>query len=90
MFAFTAVTVVGCFLICSGGLQNGVEKITKVMMLLLIVPRDCACGKFGFLYGLGKGLEFYLLPNPANIRKVGLANVINAALSQSFLRCRSE
>ncbi|HUM84494.1 MAG TPA: sodium-dependent transporter [Lachnospiraceae bacterium] len=84
MFAFTAVTVVGCFLICSGGLQNGVEKITKVMMLLLIVLMIVLAVNSVFFTDSAKGLEFYLLPNPANIRKVGLANVINAALSQSF------
>ncbi len=73
-----------CFFICSLGLQNGVEKVTKVMMAAL----------FALMLGLviysltldnaGEGLKFYLVPNAANIEKAGLLNVISAAMGQAF------
>ena len=34
--------------------------------------------------GAQEGVAFYLLPNPENIRKAGLGNVIYGALNQSF------
>ena len=70
-----AVTVVVGFFICSRGLQNGLEKITKWMMaalLLLILP------------GAKEGLSFYLLPDFKRASEVGLGSVIMAAMNQSF------
>jgi NSS family neurotransmitter:Na+ symporter len=84
MFLFTAITIVVCFLICSGGLQKGVEKITKVMMLLLIVLMIALAVNSVFFMDSAKGLSFYLMPNPENIKSAGLPAVLNAALAQSF------
>ncbi len=73
-----------CFGICSLGLQNGVEKITKYMMLLL----------FGLMIGLaiyactlskaGEGLKFYLIPSIDNVKEAGIWTVISAAMGQAF------
>lgn len=84
MMAFTAITILCCFLICSGGLQEGVEKITKVMMLLLIVLMVVLAANSVFFTDSAKGLAFYLLPNVENIKKAGWPSVISAALAQSF------
>jgi len=38
------VTVVLGFLVCSRGLQNGLEKISKFMMTALALAYHCPCG----------------------------------------------
>ena len=84
MTAFMALTVFAGFLVCSLGLQNGIERITKVMMLgllMLIIVLAVHC--IG-LPGAMKGVSFYLKPDPAEASRVGLFNVMTAAMSQSF------
>ena len=71
-------------IICGIGLQNGVERITKVMMIALIVIMVVLGLHSLLLPGAAEGVAFYLLPNPENIRKAGLGNVIYGALNQSF------
>lgn len=84
MTAFMALTVCAGFLVCSLGLQNGIERITKVMMtglLVLIIVLAVHC--LG-LPGAVKGVAFYLKPDPAEAARVGLFNVMTAAMSQAF------
>ena len=84
MAFWMVVTVVLGFLVCSRGLQNGLEKISKFMMsalLILIV----VLAVHGFtLSGAGKGIEFYLIPNLDTVSDVGIKNVITAAMNQAF------
>lgn len=84
MGLWMAVTVVLGFLVCSQGLQKGVEKISKYMMsalLLLIVILAVHCM---LLHGAGEGIKFYLIPDAAQVAKVGIWNVIAAAMNQAF------
>ena len=84
MTAFMALTVCAGFLVCSLGLQNGIERITKVMMtglLVLIIVLAVHC--LG-LPGAMQGVSFYLKPDPAEAARVGLFNVMTAAMSQAF------
>lgn len=84
MGLWMAVTVVLGFLVCSQGLQKGVEKISKYMMsalLLLIVILAVHCM---LLSGAGEGIKFYLIPDAAQVAKVGIWNVIAAAMNQAF------
>ena len=84
MGLWMAVTVVLDFLVCSQGLQKGVEKISKYMMsalLLLIVILAVHCM---LLPGAGEGIKFYLIPDAAQVAKVGIWNVIAAAMNQAF------
>lgn len=83
IFWTTLVIIVG-FLVCSLGLQNGVEKISKVMMIALLVIMVVLAINSIFLEGAGKGLYFYLVPDFEQIKKVGLINVIVAAMNQAF------
>ena len=78
------LTVVVGFLVCSRGLQNGLEKISKFMMtalLLLIVVRAVHSLT---LADAAEGVKFYLVPNTEADAAVGLKNVITAAMNQSF------
>lgn len=78
------IVVVLGILICSMGLQAGVERITKVMMIgLLAIMVVLAVNGF-FLDGAVEGLKFYLLPDFGKLKEVGLGNVIVAAMNQSF------
>lgn len=73
-----------CFGVCSMGLQKGVEKITKVMMLLLLGLMIVLAIHSIMLPGAGAGLEFYLLPDFGKVKEAGAAEVIFAAMGQSF------
>ena len=72
------------FGICSIGLQEGVEKITKIMMVLLLVLIVVLAVRSILLPNAGEGLRFYLLPDISSIKKYGLWEIIYAAMSQAF------
>ena len=80
MLITMAITVT----VCSVGLENGVERITKVMMIALIAIMVVLGIHSLLLPGAKEGVAFYLMPNPENIRKAGLGNVVYGALNQSF------
>lgn len=72
------------FGVCSLGLRNGVENITKVMMSCLLVVMVILAIRSVTLDGAGEGLAFYLKPNLDAIRKHGLGTVIYEAMGQAF------
>ena len=78
------LTVLVGFLVCSRGLQNGLEKISKVMMSALLILIVVLAVHSFTLSGAGKGIEFYLVPNIDAVKKIGLGKVISAAMNQSF------
>ncbi len=77
---FLAVTVILAFLILSFGLQNGLEKITKYMMLALLALVLVLAVKSIMLPGAAEGLSFYLIPDFSKIT----GNTIVAAMNQAF------
>ncbi len=84
MIIYMAIVVVLGFLVCSIGLQNGLEKITKVMMIALLVIMIVLAVNSFFLEGGEEGLAFYLLPSIERMKAVGLGNVIVGAMNQAF------
>ena len=78
------LTVLAGFLICSRGLRNGLEKISKFMMSGLLILIVVLAVHSMTLSGAGEGLRFYLVPNAQNVRAAGLGSVISAAMNQSF------
>lgn len=78
------ITVVAGFLINSFGLANGVERITKIMMLALLVLIVILAAHSFTLKGASEGLKFYLLPDMDRAMEVGIGNVITAAMNQAF------
>ena len=84
MIVFMIVVVLICFGICAQGLQDGVEKITKVMMLLLLALMVVLAVRSALLEGGEEGLSFYLKPNFAALKEYGLLEVLFAALGQAF------
>ena len=73
------VVVVG-FFICSRGVQAGVEKITKVMMLALFFLIVVLAVNSLMLDGGMEGLKFYLLPDFDRMAETGIGATIAAAM----------
>lgn len=82
--AFMAAVVISCMLIVGKGLQDGVEKITKVMMLALLALMIILAVRSVFLAGGEEGLRFYLYPDFSKLREYGITEVLFAAMSQAF------
>jgi len=78
------LTVIVGFIVCSRGLQNGLERISKIMMTALLVLIVVLAVHSITLSGAGEGLRFYLIPNLSTVEKVGIGNVISAAVNQAF------
>lgn len=85
MMAAMMVTVIGGFLVCSFGLQKGLEKITKVMMSCLLGLIILLAIHSITLKGGMAGLKFYLMPSLKNMTMAkGIRQVVLAAMSQAF------
>ena len=84
MLVMMFVVVLLGFGVCALGLKNGVERITKVMMIALLVLMVGLAIYSCTLSNAGEGLKFYLVPSVGSIKEAGLSNVITAALGQSF------
>ncbi len=84
MGLWMAVTVIAGFLVCSLGLQNGLERVTKVMMAALLVLIVVLAAHSLLLPGAAGGLSFYLLPDFNRAAEVGFGKVITAAMNQAF------
>ena len=78
------VTVVLGFLVCSRGLQNGLEKISKFMMSALLLLIIVLAVHSITLSGALEGVKFYLVPNLDAVSEIGIKNVITAAMNQAF------
>lgn len=78
------LTVVLGFFVCSRGLQNGLEKISKFMMSALLILIVVLAIHSITLPGAAEGAKFYLVPNMKSVSNVGLKNIITAAMNQAF------
>ncbi len=83
VFWMVVVIAIG-FGICSLGLQNGVEKITKIMMSSLLIIILILVIRAITLPGGSEGLAFYLIPNFEAVEQYGLLEIIFAAMGQAF------
>lgn len=81
---FMILTTILAFGICSLGVEKGVEKITKVMMLCLLALIVVLAVRSVILPGADKGVKFYLLPDFADMQQKRIGNVIFGAMSQAF------
>ena len=84
MIIYTTIVLVLATVLCSNSLQNGLEKITKYMMIALLVIMLVLCVNSVFLPGGQEGIKFYLMPNLNNLMTIGVGNVIVAAMNQAF------
>ena len=79
-----AIVVIAGFFICSKGLKGGIERLSKIMMGALLLLIVVLAVNSIMLKGSSKGLSFYLVPDLAKVREIGLGKVIVNAMNQAF------
>lgn len=80
MIIYMAIVVILGFFVCSFSLQKGLERISKYMMIALLVIM-IVLAIHGFTQdGAGEGLTFYLKPDLSKIT----FDVVVAAMNQAF------
>lgn len=84
MFIWMAVIVIIAIVVCSMGLQNGVEKVTKYMMLALLALIVILAVHSLTLSGASRGMKYFLVPDMDRIRETGFANIVIEAMRQAF------
>ncbi len=84
MIVYMTIVVVFGFWVCSIGLQKGLERVTKWLMLALLGLMGVLAVRSLFLEGGQEGLAFYLKPDLQKLLDAGVWNVIVAAMNQSF------
>lgn len=84
MTVYMAIIVVSGFSIISMGVQKGLERVTKWMMMALILLMWVLAANSLFLDGGSEGLKFYLVPSLERMQEAGIFNVIVGAMNQSF------
>lgn len=84
LVGFMVFTVILGFLICSLGLEKGVERITKVMMLALLAIIVLLAIHAVTLPGALEGVKYYLIPDLKSVSNHSLGEIVFAALGQSF------
>ncbi len=78
------IIVASGILICSAGLQQGVERISKIMMSLLFLIIIILAVHSLTLEGGMEGLKFYLFPDIQRMKAVGIGKTITEAMNQAF------
>ena len=81
---FMAIVVIMGVTVCLFGVKNSLEKITKVMMIVLLIIMIVLAFNEFFLDGAMEGIKFYLVPDFDTMREIGIFNIITGALSQAF------
>lgn len=83
LFWMVVISVIG-LIVCSFGLEKGVETVTKWMMSSLFIIMIVLVIRASTLPNAGEGWKFYLLPDFARMKEAGVAETIFAAMGQSF------
>ena len=84
MAIWTEIVVLLGFLVCSFGLRNGLERISKIMMMALLALIALLAVHSLTRPGAKESMKFYLLPSVDSIRENGLGNLIVDAMNQAF------
>jgi len=84
LLVYVGITILLAVIVCSFGVKNGLERITKWMMLALLAIMVVLAVNSITIEGSGEGLRFYLLPNLARMKQVGIGNIIVGAMNQAF------
>ena len=82
-FWMILVVLVG-IVVCARGLQNGLERVTKGMMLALLLVMVVLAFNSRFMPGATEGLRVYLVPDFGRMREVGVVSTLVSAMNQAF------
>ena len=86
MLLWMAITIIAGFIVCSFGLQKGVERISKWMMIALLILMVVLAVNSVLLEGGAEGIKYYLIPSISRLKEnnINIFDVIVAAMNQSF------
>ena len=84
MILYMAIVIAAAVIVCSIGLKNGLERVTKVMMLALLAIMVLLAINSFFVPGGEKGLAFYLMPDINEVNEAGIGSIIVNAMNQAF------
>ena len=84
MFFWVVIVTVLGIIVCIKGLQSGLERITKIMMIALLAIMVILAINSCFMPGAKEGLSFYLLPDFARMKEVGIVQTLVGAMNQAF------
>ncbi len=84
MVGWMLLVVVLGFIVCSTGVDKGVEKVSKVMMIALFALIILLAVNSLTLEGGLEGLKFYLIPDFKRMAEIGIGETIVAAMNQAF------
>lgn len=84
MIFWMAIVVIVGFAVVGMGVQNGVERITKVMMVALLAIMVILAINSMMMKGGSEGLRFYLIPDFDRMAKIGIGSTIVGAMNQAF------
>ena len=84
MIIWMAVMAIAGFFVCSKGIQNGIEKVSKVMMILLLALIVILAINSLTLSGAAEGIKFYLVPDLEKVQSIGIGHIITSAMNQAF------
>ncbi len=84
LVSFMAIVIVIGLFVCARGLQKGVEKVSKFMMVSLLLLMVVLVFRSLTLEGAMDGVIFYLKPDFTKMMEYGAGEVIFAAMGQAF------
>ena len=84
LIILTSIVVVLGFIVCSLGVKRSLERVTKFMMILLLILMVALAVNSLTMEGAPEGIKFYLMPDLDRVLEVGWVNVIIGAMSQAF------
>lgn len=84
MIIYSYILIVLSSFVCMKGLQNGLEKVTKFMMLSLLGIMGILVFNSIIMDGGAEGLKFYLSFDWQKVKELGFINVCVNAMNQSF------
>ena len=84
MILWMVLISVIALLVCSLGLEKGVEKITKAMMVSLFFIMVILIVRAVTLPNAAEGIAFYLKPDFGKMKEAGIGSAVFAAMGQSF------
>ena len=84
LLLYAGITIVLAVFVCSIGVEKGLERITKWMMLALLAIMIVLAVNSITLEGSAEGLRFYLIPDISRMKEIGIGNIIVGAMNQAF------
>ena len=84
LYGWSMLVIVLGIITCLLGLQKGVERIVKYLMIGLFLLLTALAINSLTLSGASEGMSFYLAPDFARAKEAGIFNLLNDAMNQAF------